>query len=79
MIGCASLEGTNPRELALPLSFLHHFAPAPEQWHVRALPNPYVEMNRISREHIDRKLQFTPCHRCSKVTYGLARLSAKAP
>ena len=26
MIGCASLEGTDPRKFALPLSFLHHFA-----------------------------------------------------
>jgi len=28
MIGCASLEGTDPKSLALPLSFLHHFAAA---------------------------------------------------
>ena len=32
MIGCASLEGTDPHALALPLSFLHHFARAPEGW-----------------------------------------------
>ena len=30
MIGCASLDGTEPKQLALPLSFLHHYAPAPE-------------------------------------------------
>ena len=29
MIGCASLDGTDPQALALPLSFLHHFAGAP--------------------------------------------------
>ena len=38
MIGCASLDGTDPKQLALPLSFLHHYARAPEQWRARALP-----------------------------------------
>ena len=32
MIGCASFEGTDPDRLALPLSFLHHYAQAPEAW-----------------------------------------------
>ena len=31
MIGCASLEGTDPQDLALPLSFLHHYAAAPSR------------------------------------------------
>ncbi|WP_245298624.1 GNAT family N-acetyltransferase, partial [Methylobacterium platani] len=39
MLGCASLEGTDPDRLALPLSFLHHFARAPEGWRARALPD----------------------------------------
>jgi L-ornithine Nalpha-acyltransferase len=55
MIGCASLDGTEPKQLALPLSFLHHYAPAPEVWRARALPERYVEMNRISKEAIDPK------------------------
>jgi putative hemolysin len=38
MIGCASLEGTDPDRLALALSFLHHHARAPEGWRARALP-----------------------------------------
>ena len=29
LIGCASLDGTDPARLALPLSFLHHHAPRP--------------------------------------------------
>ncbi len=40
MIGCASLEGTDPDRLALPLSFLHHYARAPEPWRAAALPRP---------------------------------------
>ncbi len=55
MIGCASIEGTDPKRLALPLSFLHHYARAPEQWRARALPERYVEMNRMSKETIDPK------------------------
>ncbi len=55
MFGCASLDGTDPKQLALPLSFLHHHAGAPEPWRARALPERYVEMNRMSKEVIDPK------------------------
>ena len=55
MIGCASLDGTNPKRLALPLSFLHHYARAPETWRAPALPNHYIDMNRLSKETIDPK------------------------
>lgn len=55
MIGCASLDGTEPKQLALPLSFLHHYARAPEEWRARALSERYVEMNRLSKEAIDPK------------------------
>jgi putative hemolysin len=55
LIGCASLEGTNPDKLATQLSFLHHYARAPEQWRASAMPDRYVEMNRLRREAIDAK------------------------
>jgi putative hemolysin len=55
MIGCASLEGTDPDKLALQLSFLHHHARAPEEWRARALPHRYVEMNRLRRSAVDPK------------------------
>jgi putative hemolysin len=55
MIGCASLDGTDPKRLALPLAFLHHYARAPEDWRARALSKRYVEMNRMSKETIDAK------------------------
>lgn len=55
MLGCASLEGTDPDRLALPLSFLHHHARAPEAWCARALPGRYVAMDRLSREVVDPK------------------------
>ena len=55
MIGCASFEGTDPDALALPLSFLHHNARAPEEWRARAHGSRYVEMNRMPKEVIDQK------------------------
>jgi putative hemolysin len=55
LFGCASLEGTDPEALALCLSFLHHFAPAPAEWRARAQPQRYVDMNRMAKEEIDTK------------------------
>ncbi len=55
MIGCASFEGTDPDRLALPLSFLHHFASAPEEWRARAHASRHVEMNRIAKDKIDTR------------------------
>jgi putative hemolysin len=55
LIGCASIEGTDPGQLALPLSFLHHFARAPEAWQACARPERYVEMNRLPKEAVDAK------------------------
>ncbi|MFG1227688.1 l-ornithine N(alpha)-acyltransferase [Xanthobacter wiegelii] len=55
MFGCASLEGTDPTELALPLSFLHHNALAPEEWRARAVEGRHVSMDRMARADIDMK------------------------
>lgn len=55
MIGCASLEGTDPDRLALPLSFLHHHARAPDAWRARAHDARAVDMNRMTKEAIDPK------------------------
>jgi putative hemolysin len=55
MVGCASLEGTDPDQLALQLSFLHHHARAPEEWRVRAHDHRYVDMNRMPASEIDRR------------------------
>jgi len=55
MIGCASIEGTDPDALASQLSFLHHNARAPEEWRVRAVEDRYVEMNRLPKDDINSK------------------------
>jgi putative hemolysin len=53
MLGCASLEGTNPQDHATALSFLAYNAAAPEEWHVRALPERYIEMKRVPPGEIE--------------------------
>lgn len=55
MIGCASLDGTDPDRLAPQLSFLHHFAAAGPEWRASALPERYVRMDRIAAGTLDRK------------------------
>lgn len=55
MVGCASLEGTDPKEQALALSFLHHYCSAPEEWRVPALPDRYVDMNMMPKEEINER------------------------
>lgn len=52
MIGCASLEGTDPDQHALSLSFLAG-ATAPKEWSVRAHASHRIEMNRLPPEAID--------------------------
>ncbi len=55
MFGCASFSGTDPKALALPLSYLHHFHMVPPDIHVRAIPSLYVDMNLMPKEAIDPK------------------------
>lgn len=55
MFGCASLQGIDPDQLALPLSYLHHFHPIPAECRVRAKPELFVSMNRMPRDAIDVK------------------------
>lgn len=55
MFGCASLPGTDPDALALPLSYLYHNHLAPEDFRPRALPEQFTEMNRIPAGEINPK------------------------
>jgi len=73
MIGCASFEGTDPDRLALPLSFLHHFGRAPEEWRATALPHRHVEMNRMTKASIDPR---TALRELPPLIKGYLRLGA---
>jgi putative hemolysin len=53
MFGCASLPGTDPKALALPLSYLHHFHGMKGEDRVRARPELYVNMDIMAKEAID--------------------------
>ncbi len=55
MLGCASFPGTDPQEHAMALSFLHHYARAPEEWLVSAQPHLKVDMNMIPKEQVKAK------------------------
>lgn len=54
MFGCASLPGTDPDEVALPLSYLYHYHLAPPALRPTALPDLYSEMNLMEPD------SFTP-------------------
>lgn len=58
MIGCASLPGTDPQALAVPLSYLHHHAAASGPWRVRPRPALRVEMDLIARDALDPRAAF---------------------
>src|ERR1700688_4148694 len=73
MIGCASFEGTDPDRLALPLSFLRHYAQAPEAWRATAHPSRRVEMNRMAKEAINPKAAL---HELPALIKGYLRLGA---
>jgi len=55
MFGCASLPGIDVAEMALPLSYLHHFHAMPEALRVKARPELFVDMNMIPKDQIDAR------------------------
>ncbi len=55
MFGCASFEGVVPARHALALSFLHHYAPAPEGEGADAHPWNHYDMDLMPREAINPK------------------------
>ncbi|HEY2011052.1 MAG TPA: GNAT family N-acyltransferase [Rhizomicrobium sp.] len=55
MFGCASLPGIDASEMALPLSYLHHFHAMPANVTVRAQPGLFVDMNMTPKDQIDTR------------------------
>ena len=56
MFGCGSLPGTDPQELAMPLSYLHHYHLAPPALRPRALPERYAAMDLLPADAVDAAL-----------------------
>lgn len=55
MLGCASLEGTDPAHHAMALSFMAQNSAPPPEWQVSALPGRKVEMNVLPPAKVDAK------------------------
>ena len=55
MFGCASLAGTDPEQLAVELSYLHHYHLAPPALRPRARSNRFVDMARLPPGEIDTR------------------------
>lgn len=55
MFGCASLQGTDPKALARPLSYLRHRHLAPPDMRARALPERYVDMALLPEGGYDER------------------------
>ncbi|HYM74121.1 MAG TPA: GNAT family N-acyltransferase [Stellaceae bacterium] len=53
MFGCASLPGTDPDALAVPLSYLYRHHLAPKALRPKALAARYVEMRRLGPDAFD--------------------------
>ncbi len=53
MFGCASLPGTDPEELRMPLAYLYHHHLAPPVLRARAVPERYVSMDLLPPEQIN--------------------------
>lgn len=55
MFGCASLKGTDPKALALPLSYLAYNHLAPASLRPRALAHRYVDMRLLPPEAVNAR------------------------
>jgi putative hemolysin len=53
MFGCASLPGTDPSALSLPLSYLYYYHLAPPALRAAAQPERYIEMRQLPPHAID--------------------------
>lgn len=58
MFGCASIPGVDPKDLAVPLSYLYHYHLAPPALRVRALDERHAEMALMEATAIDRKAAY---------------------
>ena len=55
MFGCASFDGVEPRDLAVPLSYLHHHALSPPEWRARAVEARRVAMDLLPPETVEAR------------------------
>ncbi len=68
LFGCASLHGTDPKELAAPLTYLYYYHLAAPYIRATALPHRYVDMRLMDPKDVD------PASNISKVLSPLSHL-----
>ncbi len=59
LFGCASLQGTDSAELAVPLSYLYHFHLAPPHLRPLAIDDRRVDMCMVGKDEIDPRRAMT--------------------
>ena len=59
MFGCASLYGTDAKQLQLPLSYLHRFHLAPPELRPYALTERRLDMTVLEKDEIDTRKAIT--------------------
>jgi putative hemolysin len=59
LFGCASLPGTDPQALALPLSYLYYQHLAPPGLRAKAIADRYVDMRLLPQEAFDPQAAFS--------------------
>lgn len=74
MLGCASLQGTDPDQHAMALSFLHHNARGEGEWAATPVAGQGVRMDRLPAEQVDRRAAMSALPPLLK---GYLRLGAK--
>ncbi len=55
LFGCGSLPGTDPKFLAMPLSWMYHHHLAPEPLRVSPLPHLFERMDLVPKNELDYK------------------------
>ncbi len=56
MFGCASFEGTDPKEFSESMAYLYHNHLVPDDFKVRALDDQFVDMNTMAADDIDVRM-----------------------
>ena len=56
MFGCASFEGTDPKEFSESMAYLYHNHLVPDDFKVRALDDQFVDMNTMTADDIDVRM-----------------------
>lgn len=55
LFGCASMHGTDPNTMAMPLAYLHHNHQAPDRFRPVAVADRYIDMDLLPSDKVEQK------------------------